>query len=240
MDHDICHIANERRRQLFDIIQNEAFPKENLLSEPDLQQFRDAVLSTPHIMIEDYLCYLKYCKKEKRNGYIDVIHDIMNFYRDTPAFQPRLANWRNRERNTMEQHVWNIVAEVRDSGEFTELDAILDYLLPDCSDWKHAPDKEQTILSCYEFDDRFEILPGSSEGIYLHWSLRGRFRQEQSRSEDARIYIATIKTLNTDLAAYKTMGKAAGILEYFAQQYIGNHLKLYTPDEELKKGKISG
>jgi len=31
------------------------------------------------------------------------------------------------------------------------------------------------------------------------------------------------------------MGKAAGVLEYFSRQYIGNNLKLYTPDEELKK-----
>lgn len=81
----------------------------------------------------------------------------------------------------------------------------------------------------------FGIPQGSEEGIYLHWVLRGRFRQEQKRNTDVHVDIASIKTLQTDLAAYKIMGEAAGVLEYFSRQYVGNNLKLYTPDEELKK-----
>lgn len=226
--------SNTRRHKLFDLLQYNAFLENDALPKPDLQQLQTAVFSTPHIMIEDCLCYLQWCEQESMNGYIDVLHDIMNFYRDTPAFQPRLANWRNRERNTVAQHIWNIVAEARDSGELNELDAILDYLLPNDS-----RDCDKTILSCYEFDDRIEILPGSSEGIYLHWSLLGRFRQEQARGTDERISIATLKTLQTDLATYKIMGSAAGILEYFSQQYVANNFKLYTPEDELKKSKSS-
>lgn len=158
----------------------------------------------------------------------------MNFYWDQPAYQPRLTNWRNRERNTIEKHVWNIVAEARDSGELNALDTILDYLLPGCNH-QETPQGEKTILSCYEFDDCFCIPQGSEEGIYLHWVLRGRFRQEQKRNTDVHVDIASIKTLQTDLAAYKIMGEAAGVLEYFSRQYVGNNLKLYTPDEELKK-----
>ena len=37
------------------------------------------------------------------------------------------------------------------------------------------------------------------------------------------------KTLEDDLTAYKIMGEAAGILEYFAQQYVCNNLNLYAP-----------
>ncbi len=232
---DIYLVKNERRRKLFDLLKYEAFPRDESLPEPDLQQFQNAVLSTPHIMIEDCLRYLAWCKRENRNGLIDVIHDVMNFNRNTPEYQPRLTNWRNRERNTIEQHVWNVFAEARDSSELDALDSILDYALPGCNDWKFAPDQEKTVLSCYEFDDRFEILPGSSEGVYLHWDLAGRFRQEQPKDENARIHIATIKTLQTDLAAYKIMGAAAGVLECFAQKYVTNNLKLYTPDAELKK-----
>ncbi len=226
---DLYLVKNERRRKLFDQLQYNAFPANDDLPNPDLQQLQTAVFSSPHIMIEDCFCYLQWCERESRNGYIDVIHDIMNFYRDTPSFQPRLANWRNRERNTIEQHIWNIVAEARDSGELNELDAILDYLLPNDS-WNC----DKTILSCYEFDDRIEILPGSSEGIYLHWSIAGRFRQEQAKGTDERIPIAAIKTLQTDLATYKTTGTAAGVLEYFAINYVANNIRLYTPDSEQK------
>ena len=158
----------------------------------------------------------------------------MNFYWDQPAYQPRLTNWRNRERNTIEKHVWNIVAEARDSGELNALDTILDYLLPGC-DHQETPQDAKTILSYYEFDDCFCIPQGSEEGIYLHWVLRGRFRQEQKRNTDVHVDIASIKTLQTDLAAYKIMGEAAGVLEYFSRQYVGNNFKLYTPDDELKK-----
>ena len=168
MNTTIYHVSNERRRKLFDLLQYNAFPGNEDLPKADLQQLQTAIFSTPHILIEDCLCYLQWCERESRNGYLDAIHDIMNFYRDTPAFQPRLTNWRNRERNTVAQHVWNIVAEARDSGELDGLDTILDYLLPE---------ETETVLSAYEFDDRIEILPGSSEGIYLHWSIVGRFRQ---------------------------------------------------------------
>lgn len=232
---ELYQVVNERRHELLKLISQEAFQQNESLPPPDLQTFQTALLSTPHIMIEDCLCYLEWCKREKYNGYIDILHDIMNYYWNRPAFQPRLTNWRNRERNTIEQHIWNIIAEARDSGELNELDSILDYALPGCDDWEFAPDKNQSILSCYEFDDRIEILPGSSEGIYLHWDLLGRFRQEQAKNEDVRIRIATIKTLKTDLSAYKTMGATAGILEYFAQKYVGNNLKLYTPDKDLPK-----
>ena len=37
------------------------------------------------------------------------------------------------------------------------------------------------------------------------------------------------------IASINIMEKAAGVLEYFSRQYVGNNLKLYTPDEELKK-----
>ncbi len=226
MNTTIYHVSNERRKKLFDLLQYEAFPQNESLPEPDLQGLQNATLTTPHVMVEDCLCYLEWCKHERKDGFTDVIYDLMNYYRNMHSFQPRLTNWRNRERNTIAQHVWNIVAEARDSGELDGMDAILDYLLPE---------EAETVLSACEFDDRIEILPGSSEGVYLHWSLLGRFRQEQPQGTDARLSVATIKTLQTDLATYKTMGTAAGILEYFAINYVSNHLRLYTSDDELKK-----
>jgi len=229
---NLYHISNERRRKLFDLLQYNAFPANDNLPEPDFQELQTVILTTPHIMVEDCLCYLDWCKRHGRNGFIDVLHDLMNYYRNMPSFQPRLSNWRNRERNTVAQHVWNIVAEARDSGELAGLDAILDYLLPNDND-------TETVLSAYDFDDRIEILPGSSEGVYLHWSLAGRFRQERPRGTDARLHIATIKTLQTDLATYKTMGTTAGILEYFSIKYVGNNLRLYTPDDELRQENTS-
>lgn len=225
---NLYHVSNERRKKLFDLLQYKAFPQDESLPEPDLQELQNALLATPHIMVEDCLCYLEWCKRKGYDGFADVVHDLMNYYRNMPSFQPRLTNWRNRERNTVAQHVWNIVAEARDSGELDGLDAVLDYLLPD---------ETETVLSACEFDDRIEILPGSSEGVYLHWSLAGRFRQEQSRDTDTRLGIATIKTLQTDLAAYKAMGTAAGVLEYFASKYVSNNFQLYTTDVELNKQK---
>ena len=219
---------------LFDAIKFDGFSRIDGIAEPDFHHLANAVNDMPHIMVEDCLSYLDWCRRENRNGYMDVLHDIMSFYWDKPAYQPRLTNWRNRERNTIEKHVWNIVAEARDSGELNALDTILDYLLPGC-DHQETPQGEKTVLSCYEFDDCFCIPQGSEEGIYLHWVLRGRFRQEQKRNTDVHVDIASIKTLQTDLAAYKIMGEAAGVLEYFSRQYVGNNLKLYTPDEELKK-----
>lgn len=229
---------NERCRKLLDAI---APCKPN---EPGANRKRrkveSAILTAPNTMTEDCLCYLAWCEQNNHDGILDVLHDIMENARQSPSFSPRLEGWRNKERNTIERHFYNIMAEARDGGELAELDEILNYELVCCDAEPAALKAKQTLLSAYEFFDIIEVRPGSNEGIYLHWFLQGRFRQEQARGEYRYIHIATIKTLNTDLSAYKTMGAAAGTLEYYAQKYVNNHLKLYTPDEELKhSSKIS-
>ena len=185
------------------------------------------ILQLPYKMVEDCHAYLDWCERANKDGKADVLHDITNFICQKEMFQPCLKDWRNREYSTIKQHVWNIFAEAQDAGELNRLNPILDYILLGIHT-EVFPYKESTLLTSYEFDDILNVNRGGSEGIYIDWYLVGKFQEDQ-KEKSQNLHIATLKTLEDDLTAYKIMGEAAGILEYFAQQYVCNNLNLYAP-----------
>lgn len=119
-----------------------------------------------------------------------------------------------------------IIRTAKANGDFDRAEAILDYYLP-CKHKKGRREGEK--LTTYEFD--FEpILNYVSGGIYIDCYLKGKF-DESGRS---RLHVGTLKTLQRGLEAEKIMGELCGILHYYEKQYVNKHLRLYTPDKELK------
>ncbi len=85
---------------------------------------------------------------------------------------------------------------------------------------------KQVKLTAYEFDFFTVVNFGASEGIYL----RGKF-DESGRYQ---LNVGTIKTLRHDLEAMKLMGELGGVLTYYADRYVNQHLHRYTPLEQLQ------
>ena len=114
----------------------------------------------------------------------------------------------------------------RENGDFAQADAILDYILP-CA--HETGLRENVELTAYEFNFESTLSYGS-EGIYMDCCLRGKF-DESGRSV---LHVGTLKTLKQDLEAAKIMGELCGILHYYENQHVNQHLRLYTPDKELE------
>ena len=119
-----------------------------------------------------------------------------------------------------------VIRLVKASGDFAKAEAILDYYLP-CE--HEGTRKEGGKLTAYEFDF-VPILNYGSEGIYIDCYLKGKF-DESGRSS---LHVGTLKTLQRGLEAEKIMGELCGILHYYENQYVNEHLRLYTPDKELE------
>lgn len=118
-----------------------------------------------------------------------------------------------------------VVRQARESGDMACYDPIIDYILPD--EYQDVP------ITKYEFDFVPEISFGGSEGIYIDCYLSGEFADHKTKP----LKVGTIKTLNTDLEACKRMGELCGVLMYHEGKYVGSHLELFTPFEELEHQK---
>lgn len=127
-------------------------------------------------------------------------------------------------RETSAELFENTLRLARTSGEFSDIDAILDYALSDAY--------QARLLTMYEFDTLFTPNYGGSEGIYIDAWIRGCF-DERNPQQSESLSIGTLKTLRDDLEAMKLMGQACGILTHFAYQYVNNNLERFTPEKQL-------
>lgn len=119
-----------------------------------------------------------------------------------------------------------VVRLAKASGNFDKAKAILDYYLP-C---EHEEGRKEGVkLTAYEFDF-VPILNCGCEGIYIDCYLKGKFDESRRSS----LYVGTLKTLRRGLEAEKTMGELCGILHYYENWYVNEHLRRYTPDKELE------
>ena len=116
----------------------------------------------------------------------------------------------------------SILKTARDAGALQELDRIIDYDAA-CE----FEEKNKRPISNYEFNCIFSVDYGGSEGIYIDAWLNG-YLDESGHTQ--RLHFGTIKTLERDLAAMKTMGEACGILQYYASDYLNKNLSRYEPD----------
>ena len=116
----------------------------------------------------------------------------------------------------------SILKTARDAGALQELDRIIDY-----DSACEFEEKNKRPISNYEFNCIFSVDYGGSEGIYINAWLNG-YLDESGHTQ--RLHFGTIKTLERDLAAMKTMGEACGILQYYASDYLNKNLSRYEPD----------
>jgi hypothetical protein len=129
---------------------------------------------------------------------------------------------------------------VKDNGCYDKAEAIMDYVLPEVSEYRK---NEYIELSAYEFDFYASAQFGGNEGIYISCWLKGkytenelkRFNQSTRQLETETIRnVGTFKTLRTDLEAMQIMGELCGSLVYYASKYVNANLDRYTPVKELK------
>lgn len=121
-----------------------------------------------------------------------------------------------------------ILKMARESGCFKEVDEILDY----AQAFKFDENANRDITH-YEFDTEFCVRFGSNEGIYIHASIVG-FPFGRSK-QDVHIPFGTVKILNTDFQSMTIMGKACGVLEWFAHKYVMDNIHRFSSEPEDKK-----
>ena len=130
---------------------------------------------------------------------------------------------------------------VKDNGHYEKAGAIMDYVLPEISEYDARSDIE---LSAYEFDFYATAQFGGSEGIYIDCWLRGKYTETEIKfinysrggvlETETKRSVGTFKTLRTDLEAMQIMGELCGSLTYYASEYINKNIDRYTPTRELK------
>jgi len=121
----------------------------------------------------------------------------------------------------------SVVRMAKEHGDFEKVTPILDYVLPNEHEGRCG---KPVKLTAYGFDFIAIVNFGGSEGIYLDCYLRGKF-DESGRYQ---LNVGTIKTLRRDLEAMKLMGELGGILTYYADRYVNQHLHRYTPLAQLR------
>lgn len=117
----------------------------------------------------------------------------------------------------------HVLELVKESGNYEKAGKIMDYFLAESGRVKE--------LTNYEFDFLAVANFGGSEGIYIDCWLQGSF-EENHRNERQTISCGTFKTLHADLEAMKVMGELAGILTYYADEYVNREIERYTPYKE--------
>lgn len=127
-------------------------------------------------------------------------------------------------RDTTKDLFENTLKLARESGALADMDAILDYILPE---------DDEIQLSDYRFNTYFVVELGGGEGVYISAFIDGQFSQDRQEKKH-RVSIGTFKTLKKDLKALQIMGKACGTLTYFAYRYVNENIDRYTPDKELQ------
>lgn len=105
---------------------------------------------------------------------------------------------------------------VKENGHYDKAAQILDYSL--------AESYKVRELTNYEFDFIAKVNWGGSEGIYIDCYLEGDF----DSSQDKRLHVGTLKTLDTSIEAFKIMGELSGALTYYCHIYVNSNLDRYN------------
>lgn len=125
------------------------------------------------------------------------------------------------KRDTTTDLFRNVLAKVKENGDYANAEKIIDYALPAST---------ETILSNYRFDFIAAVQRGGSEGIFVDCYLEGEFDD----SKKTRCSVGCIKTLGENLEASKIMGELAGILSYYSYNYVKENIDRYEPEKDKK------
>lgn len=121
-----------------------------------------------------------------------------------------------------------IMKMARESGHFKAIDEILD---SDSAFW--SDEKNNRPITSELFDIEFSVDFGSAEGIHIIVSISGfPFGIDEGKQ---RFSIGLLVTMRRDFDSMALMGKACGILQWFAREYANQNLDRFTPEPKENK-----
>ena len=127
-------------------------------------------------------------------------------------------------RDTRETFMKAVHQMVVDSGNFTEVETILDYFLPDT---RSSP----ANITCDDFNFITRVNFGGNKIIYLDCYAEGCIVGD---GEKGLWHLGTYKTLGTSLNDMQIFGKLGGALTYFACRYLQENSIRFITDRELR------
>jgi hypothetical protein len=115
-----------------------------------------------------------------------------------------------------------ILQTARESGNFKEVDTILEFSSPTYFD-------EDCLRPIYneELGTEFRVNYGGSEGIYVDAYLLGSL---SGKGANHRLLFGTLQTQERNLEAMALMGKACGILQYYSWEYFAQNYRKFQPN----------
>ena len=128
------------------------------------------------------------------------------------------------KRDTNEDLMNNVLELVKKNHCYDKAEKIMDYF--------HSEAYKTMELSDCEFDFDAHVQFGANEGIDLECNIRGHFDENEPSDKSQILHCGTFKTLGTSLNDMRIMGELAGLLVYFAREYVNKNLDRYTPRKE--------
>jgi len=147
------------------------------------------------------------------------------------------------QRDTTKDLFLAVLKSVKENGHYAEAEKIMDYYLPNYSEYDSREDIE---LSAYEFDFEAMVKFGSNEGIYISCYIHGKYTEKElmlynhdkgTMEPETKRHIGTFKTLRDDVESMKIMGELCGALVFYAHKYVNENLDRYTPAYEVERRK---
>ena len=94
-------------------------------------------------------------------------------------------------------------------------------------------ERETPELSDYEWDLQAWPEFGGNEGIYVNVFISGYYFENQN--EPNREHVATVKSLNTDLATMESLGCCCGTISYYSRVYADGMIGRLSPEKEIER-----
>ena len=125
------------------------------------------------------------------------------------------------ENETNVSYFHKLMKLIKENGHYSEAEKIIEYVI--------VQDRDVRTLTSYEFDLVSHLCWGSNEGIYIDCYLEGKFDDTASK----KLKVATIKSLETSIQAFKTMGELTGALTYYGRTYVNEHINMFEKKEKF-------
>ena len=119
------------------------------------------------------------------------------------------------ENDTNVSYFHKLMKLIKDNGHYDDAEKLIDYVL--------VHDKDVRTLTSYEFDFVSSLCWGSNEGIYIDCYLEGKFDHSTSK----KLKVATLKSLETSVDAFKIMGELTGTLTYYGRLYVDENINMF-------------
>ena len=167
-------------------------------------------------------------REERDEQFVSLLHaDDQRFVRKWIATRDTTEHYLHPCRDRKSTLLEAILNRARQTGQLEQIEAILDYILPNSSEPEWPENDSQ--LTDYHFNIVPRLEYGGSEGIFVTLRLEGSF----DRTDRTSTTIGLFKTLRTDLDACCLMGQLCGLLMHHGTSYVNENIHRYTPQEQL-------